>query len=160
MAELKNDCNRSKGGDFMGTKFLMIKKIAENSEGIITTKQIEEAGLSRTIIKNYIDQELLVRESQGIYTVSSAFVDEYKLLQKRSEKLIFSYGTALSLLQERILERLSLSKYKDNFVLKGGLIIASIIRNRSCDLNKSTHTNLICAKLFKNYPYTIDVGKI
>ena len=28
---------------------------------------------------------------------------------------------------ERILERLSLSKYKDNFILKGGLLISSMI---------------------------------
>lgn len=28
---------------------------------------------------------------------------------------------------ERILERLSVSKYKDNFILKGGLLISSII---------------------------------
>lgn len=28
---------------------------------------------------------------------------------------------------ERIIERLSLSRYKDNFILKGGLLIASMI---------------------------------
>jgi len=81
----------------MDSKFLMIKKIAENSEGVITTKQIEDAGLSRTVIKNYVDQELLMRESHGIYTLSTDFVDDYKLIQKRSEKIIFSYGTALYL---------------------------------------------------------------
>ena len=42
----------------MDSKFLMIKKIAENSDSVITTKQIEDAGLSRTIIKNYVDKEL------------------------------------------------------------------------------------------------------
>ncbi len=75
----------------------MIKKIAENSEGVVTTNQIEEAGVSRKVIKNYVDQELSIREFHGIYTSSSELVDEYKLLQKRSQKIIFSYGTALYL---------------------------------------------------------------
>jgi predicted transcriptional regulator of viral defense system len=81
----------------MDSKFQLIKQIASYSEGVITTRQIEEAGLSRTIIKNYVDQEMLIRESQGVYTLSSEIVDNYKLLQKRSEKIIFSYGTALYL---------------------------------------------------------------
>lgn len=81
----------------MNSKYLIIKKIAEHSDGVVTTKQIEEAGLSRTIIKSYVDQELLIREAQGVYTISSALVDEYKLLQTRSGKMVFSYGTALYL---------------------------------------------------------------
>ena len=81
----------------MNSKYLIIKKIAEHSDGVITTKQIEEAGLSRTIIKSYVDQALLIREAQGVYTISSALVDEYKLLQMRSGKMVFSYGTALYL---------------------------------------------------------------
>ena len=81
----------------MDDKYNIIKSIAENSDGIVTTKQIEEAGLSRTIIKNYIDQDLLIRETKGVYTISSTLVDEYKLLQKRSEKIVFSYGTAIYL---------------------------------------------------------------
>lgn len=81
----------------MDDKYQIIKCIAEKSDGIVTTKQIEEAGLSRAIIKNYVNQDLLIRESQGVYTVSSTLVDEYKLLQMRSEKMVFSYGTALYL---------------------------------------------------------------
>ena len=33
-------------------------------------------------------------------------------------------------LLERVLDRLSKSKYKDNFILKGGLLISSMTRNR------------------------------
>ncbi len=81
----------------MDNKYLIIKKIAGQSEGIVTTKQIEEAGLSRAIIKNFVEKDLLVKEAHGIYTISSMLVDEYKLLQMRSGKIIFSYGTALYL---------------------------------------------------------------
>lgn len=82
----------------MDSKWYTIKMIAESSEGIITTKQIEEAGLSRIEIKPFVEDGVLVRESKGIYSLASSFVDEYKLIQIRSEKLIFSHGTALYLL--------------------------------------------------------------
>jgi predicted transcriptional regulator of viral defense system len=81
----------------MDEKYQIIKKIAEQLNGVITTKQIEEAGLKRYVIKNYLEQDLLVKESHGIYALASASLDEYKLLQMRSDKMVFSYGTALYL---------------------------------------------------------------
>lgn len=80
----------------MDPKVKKIKALADDA-GLITTKQIEEAGISRASIKTYLDNELLVRESHGIYALSNSLVDEYKLIQKRSEKIIFSHGTALYL---------------------------------------------------------------
>lgn len=81
----------------MNTAFQTIRDMAENSDGIITTKQIEAAGISRTRIKTLVEQGLLVKESQGIYSLSNMLVDEYKLIQLRSERIVFSYGTALYL---------------------------------------------------------------
>jgi predicted transcriptional regulator of viral defense system len=75
-----------------------IRQIAEKSDGIITTKQVEEAGLSRTILKSLVEEGILDKESKGIYSVADYFVDEYKVIQMRSVKAIFSYGTALYLL--------------------------------------------------------------
>lgn len=80
------------------TSFQIIKEIANNSDGIITTKQVEDAGLSRTILKPFVEEGLLLKESQGIYSLSEASVDEYKLIQIRSDNAVFSYGTALYLL--------------------------------------------------------------
>lgn len=74
-----------------------IREIAEVSGGIITTKQIEEVGLSRTIIKHFVEDGFLVKESHGVYSLADVFVDEYKLIQIRSDNIIFSYGTALYL---------------------------------------------------------------
>lgn len=82
----------------MDTSYKIIKDIAETSDGIITTKQVEDSGLRRTVLKPYVDDGLLVKESQGIYSLSDTIADEYKLIQIRSEKAIFSYGTALYLL--------------------------------------------------------------
>ena len=55
-----------------------------------------------------------------------------KSLMDKSRKLAASYNiTVNEVLQnymfERILERLSLSKYKNNFILKGGLLLSSIM---------------------------------
>lgn len=82
----------------MDTSYKIIKDIAETSDGIITTKQVEDSGLSRTVLKSYVDEGLLIKESQGIYSLSNILADEYKLIQIRSEKAIFSYGSALYLL--------------------------------------------------------------
>lgn len=82
----------------MDKSFKIIKGIADDSDGIITTKQVEDAGLSRTIIKPFVEDGLLLKEAQGIYSLSETIADEYKLIQIRSKKAVFSYGTALYLL--------------------------------------------------------------
>ena len=72
-------------------------KAAEN-DGIIRTRDVEEMGIYRGYLKDLVDSGSLVRESKGIYTVTSDTPDEYYLIQSRSDRLIFSYGTALYLL--------------------------------------------------------------
>ena len=72
----------------------IIKK-AEESGGLIKTSDIQELGNNRTYIRELVDEGLLVRESHGIYSVKGESPDEYAVIQKRSPKLIFSYGTAL-----------------------------------------------------------------
>ena len=45
-------------------------------------------------------------------------------------------------MMERFLERISLSEYRDKFILKGGMLVAAIIsralRRRDCQLTPST----------------------
>ncbi len=82
----------------MNLEVQTIRQIAENSDGIITTKQVEEAGLSRTILKSLVEEGILDKESKDIYFLADYFVDEYKVIQIRSQKAIFFYGTALYLL--------------------------------------------------------------
>lgn len=74
-----------------------IQSAAESESGIITTKQIESMGVSRTVLKKYVDDNRLIRVRKGLYTLSDSFSDEYLLLQARSGKTVFSYGTALFL---------------------------------------------------------------
>lgn len=53
--------------EHMDESFQIIKEIAETFDGIITTKLVDEAGLSRAILKPFVDERLLLKESQGIY---------------------------------------------------------------------------------------------
>ena len=68
---------------------------AQDNDGLLTTKEIEELGIGRHNIKKYIEDGFLVKESHGIYSVSEELPDEYASFQKRSEKIIYSYNTAL-----------------------------------------------------------------
>lgn len=47
--------------------------------------------------------------------------------KKTAEKNISAQLVMQNYMMERLLERISLSKYKDNFILKGGFLIAAII---------------------------------
>lgn len=77
--------------------FKKISDIAVKNAGIVTTKQIEAAGIYRGVIRNFVEDGRLIKEAKGLYSLADEFPDEYALLQKRSEKMVFSYGTALYL---------------------------------------------------------------
>lgn len=81
-----------------------IKSAAESRNGIITTKEVENLGISRTVLKKYVDDNRLIRTRKGLYVLSDDLADEYLLIQKRSTKAVYSYGTALYLwgLSDRI----------------------------------------------------------
>lgn len=81
-----------------------ISSAAESTNGIITTKEVENLGVSRTALKKYVDTNRLIRIRKGLYVLVDALADEYLLLQERSTKAVYSYGTALYLwgLSDRI----------------------------------------------------------
>ena len=77
--------------------FEILESIGNKTAGILTTKQIEDAGIYRGLIRKFVEDGILVKESKGLYSLASEYPDEYVLLQSRSTKMIFSYGTALYL---------------------------------------------------------------
>ena len=79
----------------MDAIFNTIQAIAEEGNGFVKTSQIEAAGISRTVIKKYVDCGLLERIRKGIYVPADSDIDEFALLQIQCSSLIFSYGTAL-----------------------------------------------------------------
>jgi len=74
-----------------------IKKLLENSSGIITSKEVTEAGLHRSILTKLVEKGKLHRVSRGVYMTREAWEDEMYFLQYRYSKGIYSHETALYL---------------------------------------------------------------
>lgn len=74
-----------------------ILETAISMGGVIRTQQVEDLEIPRIYLKLMVDKGLLVRESKGIYYVPESQADEYLTIQKHSDKIVFSYGTALFL---------------------------------------------------------------
>ncbi len=75
----------------------ILKKLAQQNGGLLTTSQIEGAGISRVLIPAFIDDGTFVKEGRGLYCLSDEFPDDLQIIQKNNPRVIFSYGTALFL---------------------------------------------------------------
>ena len=74
-----------------------MKNVAESNVGYIRTSDVEAAGVSRPMIKKYMDAGKLEQVRKGLYVLTDGFFDEFAILQVQSTKAIYSYGTALFL---------------------------------------------------------------
>ena len=70
----------------------LIGVIAEENSGIITTAQVEAAGISRAALKRYVDEKQLIRVCKGLYVLEEGIADEYALLQAESDSRISEKG--------------------------------------------------------------------
>lgn len=77
-----------------------IKRILKENHGIITTKQIENSGISRVYIKQLVDNGTISKVKKGIYISSDMIEDEFYIFQLKNKTAIFSYNTAMYLLGE------------------------------------------------------------
>ena len=75
----------------------ILKELALQNGGLLTTSQIEEVGISRVLIPTFIEDGTLVQEGRGLYCLSDEFPDDLQIIQKNNPRVIFSYGTALFL---------------------------------------------------------------
>jgi predicted transcriptional regulator of viral defense system len=74
-----------------------IETLIDSGNGFVRTSQVENIGISRPMLKKYVDSGKLKRVRKGIYVTTNGIADEYALLQAQNVKAIFSYGTALYL---------------------------------------------------------------
>ena len=51
-------------------------RIAEDNDGVIRTSQVEAAGISRPMLKKYMDLGKLERIRKGLYILSGEVADE------------------------------------------------------------------------------------
>lgn len=77
-----------------------IKKLLKQNNGIITTKQIEEIGISRVYINQLIERNIIERVKKGIYISNDMIEDEFYIFQMKNSNAIFSYNTAMYFLGE------------------------------------------------------------
>lgn len=75
-----------------------IKKFLKNNNGYITTLDFLNLGISKPLIQNFIDKGVIEKVSHGLYMDANIFEDEFYILQKKYPYAVFSYNTALYIL--------------------------------------------------------------
>ncbi len=81
----------------MNYKYDKLKALIEINDGVISAGDLQRAGIDRITLYALLASEVLRKESHGNYVLADNEPDEYKVIQNRSEKLIYSHGTALFL---------------------------------------------------------------
>lgn len=74
-----------------------LKKLIIEKNGLIITKEVEEAGIPRYYLTSFTRENKLERVTHGVYLTLEAFEDEMYTLQAKSKRIIFSHETALYL---------------------------------------------------------------
>lgn len=72
--------------------------IASSPNGMITSKQVTENGLHRSLIQEMVNNGELIQYNRGVYLSKDAWEDELYLLQYKYKRGIYSHDTALYLL--------------------------------------------------------------
>lgn len=70
----------------------------KNNNGYISTSDFLKMNISKPLIQNFINNGTIEKVSHGLYMDSNLFKDEYYILQKKYKDAIFSYNTALHIL--------------------------------------------------------------
>ena len=70
----------------------------KNNNGYISTSELLELKIYKPQIQLYINKGIIERVCHGLYMDTKLFKDEYYILQKKYPSAIFSYNTALHIL--------------------------------------------------------------
>ena len=74
-----------------------IMETAKQNGNLITTAQVRTIGLSNTMLSKYVGSGSLIRVCHGIYALPDSVIDDMYVLNLRSQKIVFSHGSALFL---------------------------------------------------------------
>ena len=98
-----------------------LKKFLKKNHGYITTKEIENIGISKTLIPELIKQKVLRKVAYGIYIDNNLIEDEFYILQKRFSNIVFSYNTACYLLNlsDRVPYKIDITTINHNNINEG-----------------------------------------
>ena len=77
----------------------ILKKYLSKNNGYISSGDFKKIGISKKLIPDLIQKEIIRKVTYGIYIDNNLIEDEYYLLQKRISNIVFSYNTACYLLE-------------------------------------------------------------
>ena len=88
-----------------------LKLVIEQNGGIISAAELQKEGINRANIYEGLINGIIQKESHGNYVLVEEQPDEFRIIQNRSEKLIFSHGTALYLhgMSDRVPHKLDIT---------------------------------------------------
>ena len=88
-----------------------LKLLIEQNGGIVSAGEIRKAGIDRVLLYDSLEKGIILKESHGNYVLSDEQPDEFRVIQSRSDKLIFSHGTALYLhgMSDRVPHKLDIT---------------------------------------------------
>lgn len=66
-----------------------------NNNSYITTKEAEELGIKKHKLSKYVREGFIERSQRGVYVLVDDVIDVYEVFQSTSDKMIYSFGTAL-----------------------------------------------------------------
>lgn len=89
--------------------------IMKNNGELITTKELEEKGISRVYLSKMENENIIEKIARGIYVTKEYKYDEYYIFQLKYPKTIFSYNTALYLYEmtERTPINIDVTTYRE-----------------------------------------------
>ena len=68
-----------------------LKLVIEQNGGIISAAELQKEGINRANIYEGLINGIIQKESHGNYVLVEEQPDEFRIIQNRSEKLIFSH---------------------------------------------------------------------
>ena len=78
-------------------KYEYMSELLQKNNGYLFTTQVEKAGISRTYMAKFVQENHLEKVAKGIYISQDTWADELYILQIRNPKIIYSGETALYL---------------------------------------------------------------
>ncbi|MDR0523945.1 MAG: AbiEi antitoxin N-terminal domain-containing protein [Candidatus Methanoplasma sp.] len=93
------------------SEFDRVASLISAAGDVITSKQVTNAGIHRSVLSDMVGNNELVRIGRGVYMRPTSWEDEMYLLQYRYGKGIFSHETALYLhgMSDRIPARFTMT---------------------------------------------------
>ncbi len=77
------------------TKTQLIKKLIDENDGLLFTKDITKHNIHREFIRKLVIEGYLEKIANGTYLSKDGFEDNMFILQVRKKRCVFSHETAL-----------------------------------------------------------------